>query len=95
MVALDPLMQLSVDAVSRRPEMQGSRAVRKAGEVNSRVIDQQIHIEHEGLVEGFAASKGLDLKSLGQTCYDQTKFRFVDWIEHRRFSTKGTAGDSR
>ncbi|MNQ95139.1 hypothetical protein D3C85_1106840 [compost metagenome] len=95
MVALHQFMQLSMDAVSHRPEMQDGRAVQQAGKIECRVVDQQIDVEHERLADGFSTGKGQDLEGVGQTCYDQTKFRFVDGIEHRRFSTGGAAGDSR
>ena len=67
MVTLDEFMQLSVDAVSRRPEMQEGRAVQQAGKVERRVIDQQIHVEHKRLADGFSTGKGQDLKGVGQT----------------------------
>jgi hypothetical protein len=73
MIALDQFMQLSMNAVSRRPEQQGCRTVQQAGEVERRIFDQQVHVEHERLADGFSTGKGQNLEGIGQTCYVQTK----------------------
>ncbi|MNY70437.1 hypothetical protein D3C86_2085700 [compost metagenome] len=73
MIALDQLMQLSMDGVSRRTEKQGGRAVQQAGEVERRVFDQQVHVEHERFADGFSTGKGQNFEGIGQTCYVQTK----------------------
>jgi hypothetical protein len=75
--------------------MQGGRTVQQAGEVKAQVIDQQLNVKHEWLADGLSTGKGQDLEGVGQTSYVQTKCRFVDWIEHRRFSTGGAVEDSR
>ncbi|MNG27271.1 hypothetical protein D3C84_1123690 [compost metagenome] len=66
-------MQLSMDGVSRRTEKQGGRAVQQAGEVERRVFDQQVHVEHERFADGFSTGKGQNFEGIGQTCYVQTK----------------------
>ncbi|MNG40509.1 hypothetical protein D3C84_1291120 [compost metagenome] len=73
MVTLSEFMQLSVEAVSRRSDMQKGRTVQQACKVECRVIDQQVHVEHKRLADGFSTGKRQDLKGVGQTFYIQTK----------------------
>jgi hypothetical protein len=94
MITLHEFVQLTLNR-ALRPEMQRSRSVQQTGEVKGRVFDQQIHVERKGLADRFPAIEGQDFQGIRQTGYIQTKCGLVDWIEHRRFSTGGAAGDSR
>jgi hypothetical protein len=73
LVTLDEFVQLTMDGVSRWPEVQRDRLVEQAGKVERRVIYQQIHIEHKRLADGFSTGKGQDFEGVGHTCYTQTK----------------------
>ncbi|MNG21016.1 hypothetical protein D3C84_1053350 [compost metagenome] len=73
MVTLDQFMQLAMESAALWPEMQSGRTVQQAREVQHRVIDQQIHIEHKGLADRFSTGKGQDFERVGQTGYIQTK----------------------
>ena len=70
---LDEFVQLSMNRLSRRPEVQRDRLVQQAGKVERRVVYQQIHLEHKRLADGFSTGKGQDFEGIGHTCYTQTK----------------------
>lgn len=95
MFALNQFQQLPVDTVLHGFKLQERPAIEQACKVQGGVIDQQIHLEHKRLADGFTTGKRQDLKGVGQARYIQPKGRLVDWIEHRRFSTGGAAEDSR
>lgn len=73
MLSLDEFMQLPVDTLTRGSKLQERRTIKQACKVQRRVIDQQVHLEHKWLADGFMTGKGQDLKGVGQARYVQTK----------------------
>ena len=77
-LVLDKAVQLPAQAIVPGAEMQECRAVQQTGQVQLRVIDQQVDVKRKRFADALTAGKGQHLEGVGQPRYIETKRRLVD-----------------
>jgi hypothetical protein len=73
MIDFNDAMNLPMYAGARIEKMQICAAIHKTTQVQVRIIDEQVQLEHERFADGFGPGKSQNVKGVGMARYIQTK----------------------